>query len=162
MPTVYSSQYTDAYISKPVVKIPPGYVAGEVKFLYFSFALPGAVVAAADVIKLGKLPKGAMVLDACLSFPDLGTTGVMDLGWAASVEVDSAGTALELADADGLMAAVDMKAAAAIVNMADVAGAEVAGFLKEFAAQVDIQLVASEATTATTGTIKGYIQYVTI
>ena len=156
MATVYGSQYTDAYVSVPSVKIPPGYVSGEMKCLYFSFALPGAVVALNDIIKLGRLPKGALVLDAVLSFPDLGTTGVLDFGWAASAD------GVEAADADGFMASVDVKTAAATVNMDDVSGAAVPGLLKEFAAEVDVQLVATEATTATTGTIKGYIKYVTI
>ncbi len=160
MATVYGSQYTDAYVSVPSVKIAPGLQSGEVKFMYFSYALT-AILGANDIVKLGKIPKNAMVIDAVLTFPDLGTTGVLDLGWAASAEL-SGGSAVEAADADGFLVGVDVNAAANTVNTMEVAGAAVPGFLKEFNAECDLQLVATTATTATSGTIKGYIKYVTI
>ena len=79
MATVYGNQYNNAYVAVPSVKINPGDVSGEVKFAYFDYTIT-AVSVANDIIKLMKLPKNAKVLDACLSFPDLGTTGVLELG----------------------------------------------------------------------------------
>jgi hypothetical protein len=159
MATTYGNQYNNAYVVKPSVKIPPGDYSGAVKRMYFDYTIT-AVSVAADILKLGKLPKGARVYDACLSFPDLGTTGTLELGWAASPELDATGTTLEAADADGFMASVDVNTAASTVNMADVTGTAVPGFLKDFAGEVDVQIYVTTAWTVTSGTIKGYIEYV--
>lgn len=161
MATVYGNQYNNAFVAVPSVKNPPGDVAGEVKLMYFDYTITAAPTDG-DIIKLGKIPKNARVIDACMSFPDLGTAGTLTLGWAASAELTAAGAAVEAASASGFLAAVDANTAANTVNMMEVAGAAVAGFLKEFSAECDLQIGVTTAWTVTSGTIKGFIKYVTI
>jgi hypothetical protein len=158
MPTIYSNQYQDAFIDVPSNKIKRGDQSGEVKHLFFDYQVTAAP-ANGDVLKLGKLPKGARVVEACLSFPDLGTAGSLNMGWAASAEliVDSV-TPVEAADADGFLAAVDVATAADTVLMSS--GANLAGLGKAFDAEVDVQIDIATAWTATSGTIKGYLTYV--
>ena len=97
-----------------------------------------------------KLPKGARVLDAVLVTDDLGTTGTLDVGWEA--------TADEVADPNGFLNAIDVNSAAAINKMSTTAGYP--GMLKQFSAEAQISITASQATTATTGTIELVVYYV--
>lgn len=161
MATLYGNQFNNAYVAVPSVKIGPGDVSGETKKLYFDYTITAAPTNA-DIIKIAKLPKNVRVYDVCLAFPDLGTAGVLELGWAASAELDSSGSAVVAAAASGFLASVDVNAAAAIVNMADVSGAAASGFLKEFDAAVDVNITVTTAWTVTSGTIKGYIEYVNL
>lgn len=158
MATLYSSQYQDAYQDVPSDKINSPDFNGRVHIAYFEYTITAAPTNG-DVLKLLKLPKHARVLDFHIAAPDLGTAGVLNIGWAASAELDSAGAAVEAADADGFMASVDVNAAAAIQNMADVSGAAVPGYLKKFSAEVDVQIDIATAWTVTSGTIKGYIEF---
>lgn len=153
MATIYGTQYEAAYVDVPASKIQQGDLGGHRRCLYFDHTITAAPTAA-DVLKLGKLPKGARIIEACLAFPDLGTTGVLNLGWAASED------GLEAADADALLAAVDVNAAAAIKKMSGIAGAASAGFLKKLLGDVDLQVDIATAWTATSGTIKGYVEYI--
>lgn len=95
-----------------------------------------------DVLTLMKLPAGAKIYEVEINTDDLGTTGILDVGWAASAEGG------EVADDNGLYAALDVKAAAnarlKIVN-------SVAGFQKRFTEEVEIQVVPSENTDVATG-----------
>lgn len=157
MATLYGDQYQDAFVDKPSTKIAPGDVSGVAKFMYFSYTITAAPTAA-DVIKLGKLPKGAKVKNAVMQFPDLGTAGVLNLGWAAGA------AGLEAADADGLLVAVDVATAADAVSMQtqmEASGAN-AGFLKEFTEEVEVQIDVATAWTVTAGTIKGYVEYIDV
>jgi hypothetical protein len=165
MATLYGDQYSDAYVEVPSSKIQSGDFNGKVQFLFFSYPIPAVVPTNADIIKLAKLPKGARVLDAVLVLPDLGDTTALELGWAASAELDSAGVAVEAADDNGFMATVDGDVAADTFSMliiASGASANLPGLLKKFSAEVDIQILVTDAWTSTTTTdsIKGYIQYV--
>ena len=163
MATNYSDQYNAAYVAVPSTKIAPGDDSGGIKFKYFSFTVPTVAPTNGDIFKLFKLPKGAKLVDFEMSFPDLGSAGVVNVGWAASAEVTPGTTTpIEAASAAGILSAVDVNTAAAIVNMADVAGAAVAGYLKEFAAEVDVQLAVSTAWTAVAGTVVGYAKYVNV
>jgi hypothetical protein len=150
MATVYGDQYQDAYVDVPSDKIRGGDLNGTPEFLYFSYTASGAI-ALNDVIKLGKIPKGARVIEAVLSTTDLGTVGTLDLGWAA----DSG--AVETADQDGFIAAMNVNSAANTVSMVE--QVNVPGLLKKFSAECDLQITASAATDAA-GTIKGYLMYV--
>ena len=89
----------------------------------------------------------------------MGTTGAINVGWAASAELNSSGSAVEAASAAGFFSALDINTAAAQQNMSDVSGAAVAGYLKKFSAEVDVQMAPSTVWTATSGTIKGFIKY---
>lgn len=161
MATLYGVQYNEAFVAVPITKVPPGEINGEVRTLIFDYVIPGTAPALNDIIKLGKIPKGARIIDAEIAFPDLGTVGVIELGWAASADIDTAGVAIEAASASGLLAAVDVHTAAAIVNMADVAGAYVAGYSKRFLAECDLQIKVSTAWDAVAGAnITGFIQFV--
>lgn len=151
MATLYSSQWTNAFVSVPSVKIAPGDVGGEVKMAYAEFVVTAAPTNG-DVLKLFKLPSGARLVEFVLSFPDLGTAGSLNVGWAAN--------GVDAADADGILAAVDVNTAADTVLMTS--GANLPGFGKEFGAETDIQIDIATAWTATTGTIKALAKYVTI
>ena len=155
MPTFFGNQFNNAYVAQPSVKIPPGDVSGEKKVMYFDYTITAAPTNG-DNIKVGKLPAGARVYDAALIFPDLGTAGVLHLGWAAGGS--------EAADADGFLASVDANAAAdaAFMSQAVQAGGQLPGFLKEFASEVDVEIAIPTAWTVTSGTIRGFIEYVTI
>jgi len=163
MATLYGNQYNSAYVAKPSVKIQPGDVKGQELVMFFDYTITAAP-SNGDVLKLGKLPKGARVLETCLSFPDLGTAGSLNLGWAASAEKDGpqglTGTVLEAADADGFMAAVDVATAADTVLMSG--QNNMPGFLKEFSAEVDVQIDIATAWTVTSGTLKGYLKYIIV
>lgn len=159
MATLYGNQYNSAFVTKPSTKVGIGDINGIVKRMYFDYTITAAPTAA-DTIKLGKLPIGARVFDAALKFPDLGSTGVLELGWAAS-DSGAQGTA-ETADADGFMAAVDVNAAADLVtmNQQQLASGALAGYLKKFTAAVDVEIYVTTAWTVTSGTIKGYVEYI--
>lgn len=154
MATLYGNQYQDAYVSVPSEKVKGKDLGGELKRMYFDYTITAAPTNG-DVIKLGKLPAGARVHNACLQFPDLGTAGILNLGWAAGAE------GLEAADADGLLVAVDVNAAADAVSMQIQmeAGGANAGYLKEFSEEVDVQIDVATAWTVSAGTIKGFIEY---
>jgi hypothetical protein len=157
MSTLYGNQYNNAYVAQPSVKIPPGDVSGDVKLMYFDFTITAAPTNG-DIIKVGKLPAGAKILDALLQFPDLGTAGILDFGWAVGAG------ALEAADDNSLLVSVDVNTAADSVSMKEqmAAGGSNAAFLHEMLEEVDAQIKVTTAWTVTTGTIKGYVQYVTV
>lgn len=160
MATLYGTEYNNAYVTKPSVKIPPGRQSGDKKILYFEYPITAAPTAN-DVIKVGRLPKGAMVLNAGLKFGDLGTAGVLELGHSANL---NSGDTTVAADPDAFLAGVDVNAAADYVTMdqQQEAGGALAGQYKEFASEVDVEIFVTTAWTVTSGTIKGHIEYVTI
>ena len=145
MATYYGSQYTDAYVSVPSVKIGPGEQSGEVKHAAFNITLAGAVTTS-DIIKLAKLPKNSKLILMRFVCADLGTTGTLNIGWAASAD------GVQSASATGIASAVD-------VNTAAVATVYYPN--QEFTGEVDIQIAPAANTTAG-GAISGYLLYVTI
>lgn len=155
MATLYSNQYQDAFVDVPSDFIRSGDVSGEVKFMFFDFTVPGTAPTNGDKYKLGKIPKGARVIEAALSFPDLGTAGTLELGWAADAG------AVETADDNGFLASVDVATAADTIKMSDNL-ANAAGFCKLFSAECDLELLVTTTWTATSGTVKGYLLYRTI
>ncbi len=153
MATTYGDQYSDAYVEKPSTKILPGDVNSPVKFLYYSVTV--AALAANDVIKIAKLPKGARVKQVSLTASDLGTTGTLAIGKTAGTN------ALETADDDAFLTAVDVLTASDTNSMQQQmeAGGANAGYLAELLDEVDVEIKAATATTAA-GTIQGFIEYV--
>jgi hypothetical protein len=117
---------------------------------YDEYTLPSAVIGASDTIDLGLLPQGARVLEVALSFPDLGTTGALKLGWVLNAAADAA-------DDDGFLTNVDLNTAADTVLMST--EANVPGFGKKFAAATIVRATMTAATTATSGTIKCAVYY---
>ena len=155
MATLYGNQYQDAFVDVPSDIIRSGDVSGDVKFMYFDFTVPSVAPSNGDKYKLGKIPKGARVIEAVLSFPDLGTAGTLELGWAADAG------AVETADDNGFLASVDVNTAADTIKMSDNL-ANGAGFCKLFSAECDLELLLTAAWTATSGTVKGYLMYRTV
>lgn len=123
---------------------------GRLRVAYDSFTL-GAVIGTSDNVFMMEIPAGAKLYDAEVNSDDLGTTGVLNIGWEASADGGVA------ADADGIFAALDVKTAAVarqkMVN-------SVAGFRKEFTEKVRVVITASEATSASSGTINLALYYV--
>lgn len=161
MAIYFSTQYQNL-VNVPQTKIDAPDAAGAVKIAYFEYVATAIIPATTDFIKLCVIPKGARVLDVEIGAPDMGTTGAINVGWAASGELTSAGAVVEAASAAGFMAALDINTAPAIANMSDVAGASAAGYLKKFAASVDLQIAPSTIWTVTSGTIKGFVKYVIV
>lgn len=157
MATYYGNEWQDAFVDVPTSKIAPADDKGHVYHKRFSYTLPSIAPTTSDIIKLVKIPKGARVLDVVFSHPDMGSAGDLDIGWAASAELDSSGSAVVAASADGFFADADVNAAAGIKRMSAVSGAAAAGFLKKFDAEVDMQIAIPEAWTATSGEIVGYV-----
>ena len=129
-------------LEAPPAMVPAQQRYGRVRHLYDSYVLAtGDNFGTSGLINLMKIPKGARVIGGHCYSPSLGTTGIFDIGWAASAELDSSGVALEAADADGLFVSQDA-GGQAVDN--DMSGA-VAGWQKTFAAEVQVQADFSEA-----------------
>jgi hypothetical protein len=151
MATFYSNQYQEAFITIPSVNNRPGDVSGHILCAYADFTVPAVAPIANDVFKLCKIPKGARVVEVYVAFPDLGTTGLVDIGYSASVD------GVETASATAFLASVDVNTAAAIVCMSEQANP--AGFGKLFASEVDLELKVNTAWTAVAGTVKVILHY---
>lgn len=164
MANLYGNQYNNAYVTVPSVKIAPGDFGGMKRIMYFDYTITAASTNA-DIIKLGKLPKGARLINASFSGPALAGTTSFSLGWAASAElVGVAGSAAVVAaDATGILTAFSLDAvdANSMQQQMEAAGTNT-GYLKEFAAEVDVQLAVIDAWSSTSGTLKGYLEYVVI
>lgn len=152
MATLYSDQYADAYNDVPSHKLAKGDVNGPVRSMVMEYTLTSSVPAASDVIKMGKIPKGARLLEAVLKHPDVGGLGAIKIGWSASSD------AVEAADDDGIMAAVDLDTAADVQNMSGNA-ASPAGLGKRFEAEVDVEITINDDWTATSGTLLLILYY---
>jgi hypothetical protein len=136
----------------PSEKANVGEQGGGVKVIYDSFTSTGAIAVSSILYMGGKIPAGARVLDVKIVSTDLGTTGDLDVGWAASAD------GVEAASADGFFADIDVNAAAASYSMFEDNGAA-AGMGKKFTASVQPVISFPEATTAA-GTIKMIIEYI--
>jgi hypothetical protein len=127
---------------EPVEQIPANMNYGKLRVLYDEYVKPSGDTFGTDgLIKMFKIPKGARLLDFEFSCPDSGTTGIVDIGWAASAD------GVEAADADGIIAALDINAAA--VNRAKMPSTR-PGYAKKFSSEVEVQVDFTQATTATT------------
>jgi len=151
MAELYGTNYNLAYVSVPAKQVGVGEQAGRKRILFDSHTFAADVNSIGDIVKIGKLPKGARVLEAVVSSAFLGTTGIFSLGWAASSD------GLEVADADGFIAGADAGGQAVKALMA--AGA--AGLGKKFYAEVDIQLELTKATDGALGdSVSVWIEYI--
>jgi len=149
MATVFGENATLRDSNIPSEKIRVQDQHGRMRIARDKFTLT-AVLALNDVIRMMKLPAGAKLYEAEINSDDLGTTGDLEIGWAAS---DEGG---EAADQDGIFPTLDVNAAAvARQKMLN----SVPGFLKLFTEEVEVQIVATEATTAAVGNIELIIWY---
>lgn len=154
MATYYSNQYQDAFVDVPADMIRPGDVSGEVKAMYCDFTVPGTAPSNGDIYYLGKIPKGARVLNIVLAFPDLGTAGTVHVGYLQDA------AAVETTDNDAFLASVDVNTAADTVSMVD--QSNMVGLGKLFSAECTLTLTVSAAWTAVAGAVKVIMYYRTI
>lgn len=117
------------------------------KVAYDEYTLT-ADLAAADIIKMFKLPSGARVHNIVLYFDDLDASGgTLDVGWEANL--------VDAADADGFLAVVDVTSAG-LVDMIDDQPTRPGVFKKfdQLGGDTQISVATVGDTDATTGTIK--------
>jgi hypothetical protein len=124
--------------NNPSEALPKGELNGKIKTMYDEITL-SAELSVNDEILLYNLPAGARVVEALISGPSLGTTGIISLGHKANNE--------DAEDDDAFIASADMGGQAVKENIP--AGA--AGLLKKFASETQIFAKCSEASDAGSG-----------
>lgn len=157
MATKYGSKFNSRFQVKPAALAEVNAYGGRVRAMYDEYELPGAVLAAGDKVKVGRLPKGARVIDAKMAFDDMGTTGVFDLGYQyvkSNGENDSSLTS----DDNAFLDAVDVNTAAGMASMES--EGNIVGFGKEMEGDADVEITVDTASTATTGKIRTLVLYV--
>ena len=94
-------------------KIDPAEMNGRMKGMHDSYTLPGVVLAANDEVNSSFIPEGAIITNAWIKSPSLGTTGILQMGLRAHVDEDGAAVA---EDPDGLVASADAGGQAVFQN----------------------------------------------
>jgi hypothetical protein len=149
--------------SSPEKKINNGDVYGKVRSAFDKFDLAvegdGTLLETADTIKLVKIPKGSRVVGLEINSTDLGGTGTMNIGWAASAELNSSGSPVEVADPDGF-AAADGGFSGAAYHFRLGNDVDAAGINKIFDAEVELTLIPAANFSATSGLIEVVLHYV--
>jgi len=141
MATLNAVNYQASRVDEPASKVSVKEQHGRLRRLYDSITL-SAELALNDVIKAGVLPSGARVLDARLIFPNDGTSGQLDFGWASN--------GVDAADQNGFFdgaTEADFGAGAVDAKMAGTS----AGWNVEFGAETELELFCVEASTASNG-----------
>jgi hypothetical protein len=153
MATVYGDNYNAAYVAVPAQQVGVGEQAGRKRILFDKHTFAANVNAISDIVKIGKLPAGARVLEAVVACPSLGTTGILDFGWAASASGDI------VADPNGFISGADAGGQAVLAKGA--AAGVGAGIGKKFDEEVEIQLVFTEASDSAAGdTVMAWVEYI--
>lgn len=152
MATKYGVQTTKRRSATPPSLVEQGYLGGRLKVVSDSYTL-SADLASGDFISMGKLPKGARVIDVRVVFPDLDASGgTLDIGWQAGA------SGVEAADADGFGADVDVTSAG--VYSMFTSQSTRPGLEKVFAEEVEFGITTDGDTDATAGTIYMQVFYV--
>lgn len=138
-----SSQYAKAYTQEPVGKLDPKELNGRVRRI-FAEAILSSEIAIGETIKMAKLPANASIISAKLSANAGAGLGVLDLGWAAGSE------GLEIADPNGIITGAT-EVSTASQNMDETINGGDPAYNKKFSEPVDIELIATAATTASAG-----------
>ncbi len=121
-------------VANPPSLIPANENYGRLRVLYDYYDKAAAdEFGTSGLIRMFLIPKGAKLIESLLCSTDMGTTGLVDVGWAASAEL-SGGVAIVLADADGIFAQADLKTAT--VQKVSMTGLT-PGFNKTFDAAVE-------------------------
>lgn len=149
--------YKAALVTVPAVAIHQGEYGGKERICIDTIALD-ADAADGDVVKIGRLPAGAKVINARVFGPDLGATGTLKLGNSASVD----GSATDAALADAFIKAADSSGQAFDVGDGATAAMRGAGIgATRFAREVDITLTFNGATSGATGlVITSIVKYI--
>jgi hypothetical protein len=157
MANLDGANFKKAFVDKPSEKIDAGDQNGRLRVAYEEYDLDtlGVVVAAGDIIRGPRLPKGCRVHNAYVESPSMGATGIFDLGWADVV--DDSGTVIDAADQNGFVDQADAGGQAVLKSMRDTLGS--AGQYKRFTEEVPVQIECTEVTVAITGVIKLSIEY---
>jgi|SRR5690349_11953917 len=147
---VYADGATDRH-SEPVEALDVTLNYGKIRYVSDSYTIPAAdELGTSALINFFKIPKGARVIEMKVTAPVDGgspATGQLDIGWLDSVEVDSTGTVLEAADADGFFTGAQADFGnGALARLAMAASRP--GYRKKFAAEVQVQAACIEASTS--------------
>lgn len=108
MANQYAVKADERFVDK--TKVHSKWGEGKVRHMSDYYDL-SAAIPDGDFIRFGKLPKGAVILDAIIDFTDLdGSGGTIDVGWKAVKESEQG-----LDDDDnGILAAVDPTSAGSV------------------------------------------------
>jgi hypothetical protein len=146
--TIYAVNYNKAYVAIPSQKYGLGEFNGRSRVMYDSYTFI-AESTSGDILKVGQIQAGNRVLSWRVVSPDVGGTGTINFGWAASAD------GVESAQATGFISAGDNSGQAYL-------GAPAAGALglgKKFASACDLQIVLGTSASATAGTIQVWVDY---
>lgn len=144
MASFYGANSTLAFNTVPSQKVDVTNWFGKERVVYDSYTVPTAAPANADKIYLGKLPKGAKVGGGRLTCSDLGTVGVLNVGYEYVNSADGS------AVTNAFFASVDVHTAASDNTMAGTA----AGYMVELAGEAYIVATITTAWDATSGSIQ--------
>ena len=129
--------------AEPSVKIASNQEYGKLRVLYDSYTVDSAdEFGTSGLIRMMTIPKGARLIEAEVSMPASGATGIFNLGWAAADEEDISGTTLEAADDNGIIALADPGGAA--LDRQKMLST-VPGYMKRFDGAVEVQIDWTEA-----------------
>lgn len=143
MATVYAANYTAARVTVPASPINVKDQHGRVRRLADSYTLTGEL-SLNDIIVAGVLPPGAKIVDARFVAPSDGTTGQYKMGWASN--------GINAADDDAIFAGTTVDSGAGAVDTKMVG--TVAGWNFQLGdAETTLQILVSEATTASSGDV---------
>jgi len=134
----------------PSSKVPPGESYGTLRVLYDDYLTPGTAPTSADVINMMVIPIGFRVMEAGMAFPDMGSAGTLEFGWAVSADGST-----EAADDNGFLASIDCNTAADVFLMSS--AANLAGQCKKFAASVQAQVLVTTAWTSTSARLRCWL-----
>ncbi len=128
MAELFGKNATKTDVSVPSELINVNEASGRVRRAYDEYTLDGEL-ALNDTVQFMKIPSGAKIIDARFVSPDLGTTGVFDIGYAS--------------DTNALFGALDATGALDAKMLGTVAAYEL-----ELATEETIILTATTATDA--------------
>lgn len=154
MTVLLGANYTDRFSDLPAELPKANSWGGRVRCMSDSYA--AGVLSVGDKIKMGRLPKGARIVEAIFACTDLGTTGQVDLGYQY-VKEDGSNDSDYVSDDNAFLNAVDVNAKADSFSMSD--QDNMVGFLLELSSQADVEVTVDTATDAA-GTIKVAVFYV--
>lgn len=149
MASIYGVNATKAFVNVPSDKVDVTDWGAKVRHVYDTYVVTAAP-SAGDKLYMGKLPKGAKVIGARLVTPDLGTVGVLNVGYEYINSADGS------AVTNAFFASVDVHTSALNSTMA---GTE-AGYMYELAGEAYLVVNITTAWDATSGTIKLSVSYV--
>ena len=151
MASLYGVEYTNVTQDVPSEKAAHNKWNAPLRIMYDSYTF-ASDLSADDKIYLGKLPKGARVIDVILAVTALGG-GTIDVGY----EYNATGESALTDNLDAFLDGVDVTNAANFSMSEDLANAD--GFAYEIEGDADIVATIATDTSASSGTIKLCVIY---